>query len=175
MADTEGLKIPIDGDNRRFKKSLLETRRMLSGSLSVSAGSIGGLVTGAAFLRGVQDVRVYTDSLIDLATQTNLSVQTVQELSEVFARQGIEIGQASKWLDQMSKKLFEAKEGTGEAMRALRLMGVEASEFDGKNIDEQLQLIIKASKNLTAEQRRQVSFSLFGEDGGGAMLRSRCS
>lgn len=167
---TDGLTIAINGDNRRFKKSITETKGILAGRMSVAAGSIGGLVTGAVLLKGVSVVREYTDNLLDLSVQTGLSVQELQSLNEVFARQGIGLNQAIPLLDQMSKKLFEASLGTGEATRALDILGLKADQLKGKNLQEQFFMITKAMEGLSREDQRQVALNLFGESGAKMLL-----
>lgn len=165
MATSDGLTIPINGDNRNFRRTLGETKGMLSGTLPIAAGTVGGLLGGKMMLDAVNHIRKYTDNIMDLSVQSGLSVQTIQELNEVFSRQGLNLSQTMPLLDQMQKKLHEASLGTGEAVKALRLLGMSADDFKGKNVADQFYMITKAMEGLSAQDQRIVAMNLFGESG----------
>lgn len=165
MARSDGLTIPINGDNKDFRKKMSETKGIISQAMPIAAGSIGGVLSGAAVINGINIIRQYTSDLLDLSEQSGVSVNELQKLSEVFSRQGLNLQQTFPLLDQMQKKLYEAGEGTGEAVRGLELLGLKAEQFKNKNPVEQFYMITEAMKGMDIQTKRLAATYFFGESG----------
>lgn len=165
MAKTDPLIIPIKTDNRDFRKGLKQTRSQLQTSLPIGAGTIGGLLTGAAVLGGVQAIRNTTNELIDYSTQLGISVQDTQAMNEVFVKQGITLERGARLLGAMNKRIADAKRGTGEALPLFAEMGLNFEELSKMAPDKQFIALAAAINKLPKSEQLGAALKIFGEEG----------
>ena len=110
--------------------------------------------------------RMATDALGKLSDQTGFAVEPLQILQKLSAEQGISADNLGGALNRMGKRLAEAGQGFGEALKPLQSMGFNIDQLLQKKPEQQFMLISRAIAKLpTAGERAAVAFKIFSDQG----------
>lgn len=93
-----------------------------------------GVGAFAHFIKGSIDA---ADRLNDLRSRTGLSAQQLLIMEGAAVRSGIQLEEVGTTASKLSKRLEEARQGTGDAANAFAAMGISVTDSQGrlKNID----------------------------------------
>ena len=110
--------------------------------------------------------RQATDALGKLSDQTGFAVEPLQILRKLSEEQGISAENLGGALNRMGKRLAEAGQGFGEALKPLQAMGFNIDQLLQKKPEQQFMLISRAIARLpSAGERAAVAFKIFSDQG----------
>ena len=135
------------------------------GMISMAAGYIGFQTVE----KGLRAVREQMESIDSFAKQARGLGTTTEFLSGLeFAAQrtsGLVSGQASKGIEKMTRRIEEAAAGTGEAIKALNRLGIEATSLAKMAPEEQFKVLSRAMDGVTdAGERTLIATKLFDDE-----------
>jgi phage-related minor tail protein len=117
-----------------------------------SLQALGGFVkqysavaTAAFTAASVAAVR-YADELVDVAKANDVAISSIIQLRDALMKSGGEAGNASKVLSSFTQYIDKAAEGSAEAQKTLKGLGVSLQDLKTLSIDE---LFRKAASGLS--------------------------
>jgi len=124
---------------------------------AVGAGGLGLLIANS--LKSI-DALAKTASRIGTTTEALSKLQYAGELA------GVETNTLNMAMQRFVRRTAEATRGTGEAVSAFRQLKINAQEIQQLPLDERMQQLARAFKELkTEEQKLAVAFKLFDSEG----------
>lgn len=141
--------------------------------LKFGAAALAGAAAVGALVKSVADAR---NQLVDAATQTGLTAQTIAGLKLAAEGSGLGLEALSSGLVDLPKRMDEAKRGTGEALVAFERLGISVTNADGslRSVDSVLEESIQKLQGVgNSAERAALSTILFG--GAGANLMQALS
>jgi hypothetical protein len=177
------LNIILSARDKEFAKAMAANQRRVERfasksqkELSVASKSFDMLGAAAkrflpalaagAVVAAVKNVTSAMDEIGKKADAIGIGTDALQELRAVAVSAGVSQGGLDKALEQLSKRLGEAEQGTGTAVKALEAMGLTAQELTGIPLDQALGVIAgRFAKLQDATDRTAVSTQLFGREG----------
>ena len=177
------LNIILSARDKEFAKAMAANQRRVERfasksqkDLSAASKSFDMLGTAAkrflpalaagAVVAAVKNVTSAMDEIGKKADAIGIGTDALQELRAVAVSAGVSQGGLDKALEQLSKRLGEAEQGTGTAVKALEAMGLTAQELTGIPLDQALGVIAdRFAKLQDATDRTAVSTQLFGREG----------
>tara|TARA_R110001599_G_scaffold90275_3_gene238092 strand:- start:3031 stop:4596 length:1566 start_codon:yes stop_codon:yes gene_type:complete len=135
------------------------------GAISMAAGFIGYQTVA----KGLSMVREQMEAIDKVAKAARGLGTTTEFLSGLeFAAQrtsGLVSGQASKGIEKMTRRIEEAAAGTGEAIKALNRLGIEATSLAKMAPEEQFKVLSRAMDGVTdAGERTLIATKLFDDE-----------
>ena len=162
------------GRMRASFKKLRSSTASLSGSLlnirsaTLAAAGTGGL--GLLVKRAVEGA----DSIAKVGRSIGITGEELQELRFAAERSGVAQAQLDKSMEAFTRRLGQAQQGTGSALRALDQLGLSMKDLEGKTPTEALSMVADRLKGIEDPmQRNAVLADLFSRQGiiMGNMLR----
>ena len=139
----------------RLSKVFFSFKTALAGA--VGAGGFGLLVANS--LKA-------TDALAKTAGRIGTTTEALSKLQFAGSLAGIETNTLNMALQRFVRRTAEAAEGTGEAVTALRELGVDAREIQQLPLDQRMQRLADAFGNVTNENDKlRLAFKLFDSEG----------
>lgn len=150
------------------------------GRMAVSAGKMAfrlataitaiGVAAGAAALGGLALLTKASFKNLDVLAKTaqklGFTTQNLGRLQLAASESGVEIRQLEKGLQNMIAKVQEAADGTGEAVDALKKLGISAEELGKKTPLNQFFAIGDALKLVrTQAEKVAIAYDIFGGRG----------
>lgn len=124
---------------------------------AVGAGGFGLLISNS--LKA-------TDALAKTAGRIGTTTEALSKLQFAGSLAGIETNTLNMALQRFVRRTAEAAEGTGEAVTALRELGVDAREIQQLPLDQRMQRLADAFGNVTNENDKlRLAFKLFDSEG----------
>jgi hypothetical protein len=176
MAGIGELSVSVTARTEKAMKNVRNFRKSINRLPSVigrAATSMTGMATAAASLVGVgaigQEIQKSFASIDDLAkTSDRLGIATEKLSALRFAAE--ESGVAAKTTDmalqRMVRRVAEAAQGTGEAVKALQELGLSAQQLAQLSPDQQFAKIADAMKGVTNQSDRvRLAMKLFDSEG----------
>lgn len=109
---------------------------------------------------------ITTDVLAKTAGRIGTTTEALSKLQFVGSLAGIETNTLNMALQRFVRRTAEAAEGTGEAVRALRELGIDAREIQQLPLDQRMQRLADAFGNVTNENDKlRLAFKLFDSEG----------
>jgi TP901 family phage tail tape measure protein len=145
-------------------------------NLATQVGSVVGPMAAlgaAAGAAGLSSLAVRTaaagDDLGDLSARTGVAIETLQSLSEVASRAGVDQAGLAGALQKLNRGLAEAANGgTGDLAPALRQLGISMRDANGeiRNAADLLPELADAfARNENQALRTRLATELFGRTG----------
>ena len=177
------LNIILSARDKEFAKAMAANQRRVERfasksqkDLSAASKSFDMLGTAAkrflpalaagAVVAAVKNVTSAMDEIGKKADAIGIGTDALQELRAVAVSAGVSQGGLDKALEQLSKRLGEAEQGTGTAVKALEAMGLTAQELTGIPLDQALGVIAgRFAKLQDATDRTAAATQLFGREG----------
>jgi hypothetical protein len=157
----------------QYEKTTVKQRKMFSG---LKTGIKDGLVTAAVGFAGYQTIAKGISLVADEMERLDRFAKvargigaTTEFLSGLeFAAQrtsGLAVGAATKGIEKMTRRVEEAARGTGEAIKALEMLGIEAKTLAALSPDEQFKVLSRAMDGVTdAGERTLIATKLFDDE-----------
>lgn len=143
-------------------RGLNDTAKLLKGALA----TIGVGAVGSFFANTAKQALEFGDQINKAAIRAGVTTETLSELSYAAKLSGVEMGALVKSLQFMQKGLVEASMGTGEAKRALDLLGITAKDVSGLSTQQQFEFFAdKIAGIADPSQKAYVAMRIFGEAG----------
>jgi lambda family phage tail tape measure protein len=128
-------------------------------------------IVAASFAAATTAALQYADELADVAKANDVAISSVIQLRNALASSGGEAGNASKFLSSFTQYIDKAAEGSFEAQKALKSMGISLEDIKTLSID---QLFRRAAQGLSemddAVTRNAKGMELFGKASKGVDL-----
>ncbi len=142
----------------RFGRSVKNTRNLVVGMLA--AVGVGKAVQGINKLSKSIDGLAKTSDKLGLTTEALAGLRHAAELS------GVGANTLDMALQRMTRRIAEAKKGTGEAKDALRELGLDAKTLAQLAPDVAFSKIAKAMENVTNQgDKVRLAMRLFDSEG----------
>ncbi len=138
--------------------------------ITVAAVAAAAAVTAAFVIisLAVRRTIVDLDNLAKTADKLGIATDKLSELQFAAKLTGVEVRQLNLGLQRMTRRIAEAGQGTGEAVSALRELGLNAADLSRQSPDEQFLRIAEAMSKVTnASDRVRLGFKLFDSEGVG--------
>jgi hypothetical protein len=156
----------------RYSKATVQQKKFKTGVNGLSNALKNMVVSYAAFStvqKGFRAVREEMERIDRFGKQAASLGATTEFLSGLeFAAQrtsGLAIGAATKGIEKMTRRIEEAALGTGEAIKALEMLGLEAKALARLNPEEQFQVLSRAMDKVTdAGERTLIATKLFDDE-----------
>ncbi|CUH66809.1 Phage-related protein [Thalassovita gelatinovora] len=164
------LKAVLGLDNGPFKRGLGDAKGSVRGFVGAVRGMIGPLAVamGAALsVNAVRGAMANIDAQAKLARSLGTSVSSMQVLERAADLTGVSMGQVEQGTIALTKRLSQAAQGSGPAVKALAMLKLNAEGLQQLPLDERLIAIQEAmEKYVPAAQRAAVASDLFGARAG---------
>lgn len=143
-------------------KGLNDTALILKKTLGTVSAAAATAFVGRTITQAIE----FGDQINKAATRAGIATETLSELSYAARLSGVEMGALVKSLQFMQKGLVEASMGTGEAKRALDLLGLSAKDVSGMSTQKQFEFFAdKIAGIADPSQKAYVAMRIFGEAG----------
>lgn len=165
-------KIKVDASQQ--KRELSRAKKALLGFGKVAKKALSGLVVGAgvataAFVGVAAVVNKTADSIDLLAKKSDklgLTVAALQKLEFQAKLSGVSTETMGTALQRMVRRVAEAAQGTGVAVKALDELGLSAKELNNLSPDKQFRLIADAMKKIGNQgDKVKLAMQLFDTEG----------
>lgn len=122
-----------------------------------------------SFLSGIaSEARVSVDALAKTALKLGVTTKELNGFRFAAQLTGVDIGQADMAIQDMTVKLVEATQETGEARIAIKRLGLDARKLIQMSPVAAFREIAEAMKVVTTDSEKlQIAFRLFGSGGAG--------
>lgn len=162
------LNVAIKGTTKPLEKSIGRVTGLFRG-LGGLIGRLGPLLGGLSAAGALAGFERMTSSLDQLAKTSSALGLTTEQLSALrFAadRSGISAKSLEASVQRFSRRLAEATAGSGEARKALQLLGLDANQLIQLPMEDRLAKIASAMQSVqNGSDRIAVAFQLFGREG----------
>lgn len=154
-------------------KSFRKTMNSLPAVISKASTSIAGIGTAVAGLAGAASVGNQIkksfeniDGLAKTADKLGIATEKLSALRFAAEESGVAATTTDMALQRMVRRISEAKEGTGEAVGALKELGLSAARLASMSPDQQFASIADAMAKVTNQgDRVRLSMKLFDSEG----------
>lgn len=134
----------------------------LTNTLRPLAGIMAG-VFAASTLKGQID---FADSLHKMNLRLGISTEALSEYNYVAGLSGVEFGTLSTAWQRQTRRIAEAAEGTGVAVKALDTLGLSAKELNQLKPEEQFERIAAALESIdNPGQKAALAMQLWDTEG----------
>jgi hypothetical protein len=169
LGDASQMKATYDGvtkDSQKFTKEVERNGLSLQAVGKVML-AVGGTITGAmaATVVAVSKTGVEVDKF---SKQTGVSREEIQKLGYAALQEHASMEQLASGLIKLSKNMYDASMGTGEAKDTFDSLGISVKNSDGslRNSSEVLLDISDKFKNMTNETEMSgAAMKIFGKSG----------
>lgn len=112
---------------------------------------ITAAVTAVSVVLGTKMVKstlAAVDAQAKLARQLDGTIDGLRSVQIAGSDAGVEAGVLNKAMEKLTSRLGEAMEGTGEAAKALRMLGLDAKELADMDIDQRMATLADRMEEL---------------------------
>ena len=149
-------------DSAEFNRGIEEASRKLEqfGESVEKYGKIAATGLAAASVAALK----YADDIADVAKANDVAVSSILKLREALAQNGGEAENASRLMSSFNSFVAKAADGSFEAQRSFKSLGISLSEISTLSIDE---LFSKTASGLSSMEdpvmRNARGFEIFGK------------
>ena len=142
---------------------MLASTRALTSSFAVLAGGVAlGSVINSSLKAG--------DEIQKLSIKLGGSTEALSQLKHVAGLSGVEFRTMTKGLQQMTRSISEAADGTGEAKTVLAELGLDAKKLNEIPLEEKFKVLADRLNGLGNEADKvRMAEKLFGARGAGLL------
>jgi phage-related minor tail protein len=138
------LGVTLGLDSAEFSRGIEGAKASLQ-ALGGFVKQYSAVATAAFTAASVAAVR-YADELVDVAKANDVAISSIIQLRDALMKSGGEAGNASKVLSSFTQYIDKAAEGSAEAQKTLKGLGVSLQDLKTLSIDE---LFRKAASGLS--------------------------
>lgn len=168
MAIISTIGVSVTARTDKFRKGMKSAQATLSsfaGTAAKFAIGAGAAVAGGLTLM-VKKASASIDVISKLSDRIGIATEDIVALQFAARITGVSMETMNKSLEQMTRRLGEASFGTGEAIDALKLLGLSAQNMIRISPAEAFSKIADAINGLgTQAEKAQVAYDLFGRSG----------
>ena len=146
----------------RFARAQNKAIKFISGAFRQLGVAIAAIGFGAVVKQAINTA----DQFSKLNDRLGISVESITELTFAAERAGVSQQQLALGLQRAQRRVAEAAKGTGEAVNALKELGLEAAVLTKLPLDEQFsQIAQKLSQVANEADRTRLAMKLFDSEG----------
>lgn len=169
MATIGRLLVDIDANTAKFQKSLSGVDKRLAGfarNMRRITQAAAGVFLSGAFGSAIKETIEQVDQLGKLTDRLGGTVEAFSELEFVAERSGVTFRTLTMGLQRMQRRVAEAAVGTGEAVKALAELGLEAKQITQLSIDQQFEVIADSLAGVASDaDKTRLAMKLFDSEG----------
>lgn len=155
---------------RAIRKSIDDTAASVKRFVAV--GAAAGAAAAAVTVALVNNARQAIDTQAKLARTLGSTVEGLQVATRAGELSGVAFGQLEQFTKDLTRRLAQAADGTGPAVKALERLRLTAEELQALPLDQRIALIrARLDEFVPVAQRAAVAGQLFGEEGSLNALR----
>lgn len=163
------LLIDLQLNTATLNKQVGDVNKKLSG-MSSTIKKVGVALAGAFAVRGftnmIDSTLKMNDALGKTADRLGLTAQELQQLHFTAEQSGISTATLEMALQRMTRRVSEAGKGTGEAVKALKEMGISADQLAKMSVNDQLKVLADKLSGVTSEADQvRLAMKLFDSEG----------
>ncbi len=157
----------------QYQKTTVKQKKMFSGMKDGLKNGLAGMAVGFVGFhtveKGLSSVREEMEAIDRVAkTARGVGASTEFLTGLEFAAQrtsGLASGAATKGIEKMTRRIEEAANGTGEAIKAINMLGLEAQALAALSPEEQFKTLSRAMDGVTdAGERTLIATKLFDDE-----------
>ena len=138
---------------------------MFKKSVNQLKGQLIGLAAGMGLKAMVGTFVDTGDALHKMSIRTGISVERLSQLTHAASQSGTNIDQLSQAIFRMNRRVGNAATGTGPAVRALKVLGIEAKALGKLDTEAQFMKLVDALNAVEdSSLRSQMGFEVFGDN-----------
>lgn len=117
--------------------------------IAKGAAAIGIAAVSAAVVSGAKDLLTYGDQVQKLSTRLGVSTKALSEYKLVADLTGVSTQTLSTAWQRQTRRISEASQGTGVAVKALDELGISVGHINRMKPDEQFELLADALNGVS--------------------------
>lgn len=130
--------------------------------MSAAAATAAAATTAAMVRSGLQTV----DALAKFSDRIGIATEALAGLQHAAKLTGVQVAQLEMGLQRMTRRIAEAAMGSGEAVKALQELGLDAQQLAMMSPDEQFRAIAEAMEQVSNQgDRVRLAMRLFDSEG----------
>ena len=178
MANLGSLVATVAANTKPFQKGMGQAKGSLGAmQQSTKKFSVGGMIAklglaAAAFklvgsaITNVKAQMTELDALGKTADKLGMGVQQLGQLRFAAEKSGVATGTLDMAMQRMVRRVSEAAMGTGEAVKAIAELGINAKQLAAQSPDEQMRTLADAMKKVKSPADRvRLAMKLFDSEG----------
>ena len=140
----------------QFNSALLGARNLL--------GQIAAAASVGAFVAIAKNAADAADEVGKMSQRVGASVQNLSALSLVAKTAGVDLGELTRTLVFLGRRVAELQGGSKDAQRDFGALGLTVRDFKGKDAAQQLDVVAAAFAKLEdSPQKTALGFRIFGK------------
>ncbi|OLO40320.1 hypothetical protein BTR23_07475 [Alkalihalophilus pseudofirmus] len=153
MATIAELAVKVGADVKDFEKNMTNVQdktKKIGESVGKTGKSMTAWVTGPIVAASVgilglaKSTGDYADSVLDLADQTAMSTDSIQEWQAVSAQAGVSTDAVTTASKKLTKSMSTMSTGTGKQAEALENLGISYKDLEQASPDERMEMLTQA-------------------------------
>lgn len=146
-----------DRELRRMQQSFRRSQRLVVGAIAAKT---------AAFAEFIRRTTNSTDELIKHGHQLDLTAEEMQRLTFIAGRLGTGVGSLGTAMQRATRRLSEARDGSGQAAQAISALGLDVERILAMNQAERFEAIAQALQGVSDQGRQaELAYRIFGRQG----------
>jgi lambda family phage tail tape measure protein len=149
-------------DSAEFKRGIDEASKKLE-QFADAAEKYGKIAATSLVAAGVAALK-YADDIADVATANDVAIDSILKLREALAQNGGEAENASKLMSSFNNFVTKAADGSFDAQRSFKTLGISLQDISRMSIDE---LFSKTAQGLADIEdpilRNARAFEIYGK------------
>lgn len=163
-ANNKALRSALKDTAARVKKLAGQIRRGLGKAIKVAFAA--GAAAAAAFTVAINRAADRVDKLAKTGAKIGIGVKELQKLQLQAKLSGVSTETLNMALQRMVRRVSEAALGTGEAVKALKELGIDAKDLSRLSVDKQFEQIAQAFKGIGQQgDKVRLAMKLFDSEG----------
>lgn len=147
-----------------FEKRVEKTNKVI-GRLKTGFVALSAAVTTGALAMGFKEVAGSLDELKKKSDVLGISANELRALRFAGEQTGVSMDQMDNALEKMVRRISEATQGTGTAVKALAALNLEAESMNRLAPEKQFTTIARALGNISNQgDKVRIAYELFGRD-----------
>ncbi|MTI13119.1 phage tail tape measure C-terminal domain-containing protein [Sansalvadorimonas verongulae] len=179
MTTLATLTVDLLADSAKFRNELKKANKSSKSwaeKVRKSANVAGKALAGAAVTAAAGLTAIYVsqsnsiDQQAKFADKIGISTEALSGLRHAAELTGVSNQKLDMGLQRMTRRVAEAANGTGEAVKALEELGLSAEELNQLSPDEQFKRIAGAMEDVEGRSNKvRLAFKLFDSEGVGLL------
>lgn len=163
-ANNRGLNTALKKSESRVQKFARKARKAIGNAFKVgiAAAAVSVAALGAALAKASDRI----DKLAKTSAKLGVAAEELQKLQLQANLSGVSTETLNMALQRMVRRVAEAAMGTGEAVKALQELGINAKELNKLSPDKQFQMLAKAMSGVANQSDKvRLAMKLFDSEG----------
>jgi len=161
--------VRLTADNKQLKVKLAESESAANkalGGIKKAAVALGGIFAGRALINSLRSTSAEMDKIGKTASRLGIATDKLSGLQFAAEQSGVAVDTLNMALQRQTRRIAEAAQGTGEAVKAIDELGLSAEHLNSLSPDEQMNEIADAMENVTNQSDKvRLSMKLWDSEG----------